>query len=75
LIAGWTKSTYITNYSIPKPNKSDIRTNKKVDGNLKNILELGEAFEFDKFCELTTVNISEESDDNTVTDDTSYTLL
>jgi len=41
---------------------------------LKNILELAEAFKLEKFFELTTVNISEESADNTVTDDISYTL-
>jgi hypothetical protein len=74
LIAGRTKSTYITNHSIPKPNQSDTRINKKIDGNLKNVLELVEAFEFEKFFELRTVNISEESADDTVTDDISYTL-
>ena len=41
---------------------------------MKNILELAEAFKLEKFFELTTVNISEESADNTVTDDISYTL-
>jgi len=74
LIAGRAKSTYITNHSIPKPNQSDNINDKKVDGNLENILELVEAFEFEKFLELRTVNISEESADDTVTDDTSYTL-
>ena len=74
MIAGRTKSTYITNHSIPKPNQSDIRTDKNTDGNLENILELAEAFEFEKIFELTTVNIREESADNTVTDDVSYTL-
>jgi hypothetical protein len=74
LIAGLTKSTYITNNSIPKPNQSEIRTDKNTDGNMKNILELAEAFEFEKFFESTTVNNSEESADNTVTDDISYTL-
>jgi hypothetical protein len=44
-----------------------------VDGNLKNILELVEIFGLEKFFELTTVNINEESADNTVTDDISYT--
>jgi hypothetical protein len=48
LIAGRTKSTYITNNFIPKPNQSDIRTDKNIDENLKNILELVEAFEFEK---------------------------
>lgn len=37
-------------------------------------MELAEAFEFEKIFELTTVNIREESADNTVTDDISYTL-
>ena len=37
-------------------------------------MELAEAFKLEKFFELTTVNISEESADNTVTDDISYTL-
>jgi len=74
LIAGRTKSTYITNHSIPKPNQSNIRTDKNIDGNLENILELAEAFEFDKSFELTTVYIREELVDNTVTDDISYTL-
>jgi hypothetical protein len=74
LIAGRTKSTYITNHSIPKPNQSDNRINKENDGELENILELVEAFEFEKFFELRTVSISEESADDTVTDDISYTL-
>jgi len=66
LIAGRTKSTYITNRPIPKPNQSDIRINKKVDGNLENTLELVETFKFEKFFELTTENISEHSADNAV---------
>ena len=74
LIAGRTKSTYITDHSIPKPNESDVRINEKVDGNLKNILERAEAFEFEKFFELTTVDISDESTNNAVTDDVSSTL-
>jgi len=74
LIAGGTKSTYITNHSIPKPNQSDTRTDKNIDGNLENILELDEAFEFEKFFELTTANIREELVDDTVTDNISYTL-
>ena len=74
MIAGRTKSTYITNYSIPKPNQSDIRTDKNIDGNLENILELGEAFEFEKIFQLTAVNIREETADNTATDDISCTL-
>ena len=37
-------------------------------------MELVEAFEFRKFFEVTTVDISEESADNTETDDISYTL-
>jgi hypothetical protein len=74
LIAGQTKSTYITNHAIPKPNQSDVRIIEKVDGNLKNISELVEAFEVEKFFELATVNISEELTDNAVTDDISYTL-
>jgi hypothetical protein len=49
LIAGRTKSTYITNHPIPKPNQSDIRTDKNIDGNLKNIVELAETFEFETF--------------------------
>jgi len=39
-----------------------------------NILELVKTFEFEKILELTTVNISGESTDNTATDDVSYTL-
>jgi len=74
LIAGRNKSTYITDHSIPKPNQSDVRIIENVDGNLKNILELAEAFEFQEFFDLTTVNISEESTNNAVTDDVSYTL-
>ena len=74
MIAGRTKSTYMTNHAIPKPNHSDVRINEKVEENLKNILELAEAFEFEKFFDLTTVNISEESTNNAVTDDISYTL-
>jgi hypothetical protein len=49
LIAGRTKYTYITKRFIPKPNQSDIRIEDKVDGNLKNVLELVEAFEAEKF--------------------------
>jgi len=41
---------------------------------LKNILELVEAFEFEKLFELTTVNVNEESTDNTVTYDIIYSL-
>ena len=41
---------------------------------MEHILELVEAFEFEKFFELRPVNISEESADDTVTNDTSYTL-
>jgi len=74
LIAGRTKSTYITNHSIPKPNQSGIRTDKNIEGNLENILELAEAFEFEKFFELTTVNIREELVNNTLIDDISYIL-
>ena len=74
MIAGRTKSTYITNHSIPKSNQSDTRTDKNIDGNLENILELAEAFEFEKFFELTTTNIREELDDDTVTNDISFTL-
>jgi len=37
-------------------------------------LELAETFEFEKIFELTTVNIREESADNTVTDDITYNL-
>jgi hypothetical protein len=74
LTAGRTKSTYITNHSIPRPNQSDIIIDKNVNGNLKNILELVEAFEFEEFFESTTVDIKEESVDNTVIDDISYTL-
>jgi len=66
LIAGRSKSTYITNHSIPKPNQSETRINKENDANLENILELVEAFEFEKFFELRPVNISEESADDTV---------
>jgi len=39
-----------------------------------NIFELVKTFEFEKFFELTIVNISVESTDNTATDDISYTL-
>jgi hypothetical protein len=46
LIDGRTKSKYITNYSIPKNNQSNIRIDEEVHGNLKDILELVEAFEF-----------------------------
>jgi hypothetical protein len=53
LTAGRTKTTYITNHPIPKPNQSDIRTDKNIDGNSKNIVELVEAFEFEKFFEST----------------------
>ena len=74
LTAGWTKSTYTTNHSIFKANESDIRIEEKVDTNLKNVLELVEAFEFEKLFELTTVNVNEESTDNTVTDDIIYSL-
>ena len=74
MIAGRTKSTYITNLSIPNPNQSDIRTDKNIDGNLENILEHAEVFEFEKFFELSTVNFREELVDNTLTDDISYTL-
>jgi hypothetical protein len=74
LIAGRTKSTYITNHSIPKPNQSHVRIDKIVDGTLGDILELTEAFEFKKFFEAATVDIIEESADNTVIDDISYTL-
>jgi hypothetical protein len=74
LIAGRTKSTYITNDSNPNPNQSDIGTDKNIEGNKQNILEHVEAFEFRKFFEVTTVDISEESVDNTETDDISYTL-
>jgi len=74
LTAGRTKSTCITNHSIPKLNQSDKRTDKNIDGNLENILELTEAFAFEKFFELTTANIREELVDDTVTDDISYTL-
>jgi hypothetical protein len=73
LIAGQTKFTYITENFIPKPNKSDIRADRNSDRNL-NILELVKTFEFEKCFELTTVNISGESMDNTATDDISYTL-
>jgi hypothetical protein len=73
LIAGRTKSIYITENTIPKPNQSDIRADRNSDGNL-NILELVKTFEFEKFFELTTVNISGESMDNTATGDISYTL-
>jgi len=38
------------------------------------MLELVKTFEFEKFFELTTVNISGESIDNTATGDLSYTL-
>jgi excinuclease UvrABC helicase subunit UvrB len=74
LIAGRTESTYISNYSIPKSNQSDIRIDKEIDGNLKNILELVEAFEVDKIFKSTTIDISEVSADNSVPDDVSYTL-
>jgi hypothetical protein len=74
LIAGRTKSTYITNQSIHKHNQSDIINDRNVDGNLKNVLELFEAFEFEKFFKSTTVDINEESAENTERDDISYTL-
>jgi hypothetical protein len=73
LIAGRTKSTYITENSIHKPNQSDIRADRISDGNL-NTLELVKIFEFEKFFKLTTVNLSGKSTDNTATDDISYTL-
>ena len=46
---GRTKSTYLTNHSITKPYQSGIRIDVKFDGNLKNILERVEAFEFKNF--------------------------
>ena len=74
MIAWQTKSTYITNHSIPKPNQSDSRSVENVDRNFRNILELVETFEFEKFFELTTVDTKENSDDNAATDEISYTL-
>ena len=41
---------------------------------MKNILELVEAFKFEKIFELPTANISDELADKTVTGDISYTL-
>jgi len=73
LIAERTKSTYITENNISNPNQSNSRADRISDGNL-NILELVKTFEFEKFFELTTVNISGESTDNTATDDIGYTL-
>jgi len=74
LIAGRTKSTYITDHSIPKPNPSDVKINRNVDGNLKEILELVREFEVEKFFKLATVDISEEPTDSAATDEVSYTL-
>ena len=73
MIAGRTKSPYITHHSIPKPNPSDVKTDNNVDGNLKEILELVGKFKVEKFFKLATVNISEESTDSAATDDVSYT--
>ena len=63
----------MTNHSIPKPNQSN-RIDEKVHGNLKDILELVETFEFAKFFELTEETFNEESADNKMKDDISYTL-
>jgi hypothetical protein len=72
LITGQTKSTYITENFIPKPNQSDIRADRISNRN-SNILELVNTL-FEKLFELTTVNVSRESTDNTTTEDISYTL-
>jgi hypothetical protein len=59
LIAGRTKSIYITEHSIPKPNPSDVKISKNVGGNLKDNLELVGEFEVEKFFKLAAKNISE----------------
>jgi hypothetical protein len=74
LIVGRTKSTYITNHSISKPNQSDSRLDGNIGRNFRNILELVEGFEFEKFFELRTVNTNEKSPDNAVTDEIGFTL-
>jgi hypothetical protein len=73
LTAGRTKSTYITEHSIPKPNPSDTKISKNIGGKLKEILEHVREFKVEKFFKLAAINISEESTDSSATDDVSYT--
>jgi hypothetical protein len=73
LIAGRTKSTYITEHSIPEPNPSDAKISENIGEKLKEILELVGEFKVEKFFKLAEMNISEESTDSAVTDDVSYT--
>jgi hypothetical protein len=73
LIAGRTKSTYITENNTLTLNQSNIRADRISDEDL-NILEHVTTFKVEKFFKLTTVNISRISTDNTATDDIIYTL-
>jgi hypothetical protein len=63
----------MTENTIPKPNQSNIRSDRINDENL-NILELIKTFEFEKFFESTTVGSRGESTDNTAACDMSYIL-
>ena len=75
LIAGRTKSTYITKHPTPKPNQPDHRISRHADRKLKCVLELVEEFEVEKFFESTSAeDNSEVPTDNTRADDTTYTL-
>lgn len=73
MIAGRTKSTYITKIFTPKPNESDSRVDKISDGNV-NVSEMITNLDVGKFFELSAVDISRESTNNTATEDICYTL-
>jgi hypothetical protein len=73
LIAGRTKSAYITEYSIPKPNPSYARNSQILDGKFKEILENVGKFKVEEFFKLTVTGIDEKSADSAAPDDASYT--
>jgi hypothetical protein len=72
LNAGRTKSNYITKIFTPKPNESNSRVDKISDRNF-NVSELVTTLD-GKFFELSTVDISRASTNNTTAEDICYTL-
>jgi hypothetical protein len=75
LLAGRTKSTYITNYSTAEPKETENKSDKIVEEKLNNIVELVEDFEFEKFFETIAVKTNDGAVDNSVMEDFSYTLF
>jgi hypothetical protein len=69
----WADQVHLHNQKFHPQAQPDIRADRISERNLE-ISELVNTFKFEKSFELTTVNISRYSTDNTTIEDISYTL-